>query len=135
MKTITPAEILNQSIQRMEVEQSDKLQMLKNELSLAYESVKPVNMIKNAFRDITSSSVISDSILGTVAGMAAGYLSKKIFTGTSVNLLRKLFGSILQLGVTNVVSSHPEAVKTLGQFVFHLIRHKKEMKAKNSDKQ
>jgi hypothetical protein len=58
--------------------------------------------------------------------MATGYVSKKIFIGTSGNVIRKLFGSILQTGVTNVISQHPDAIKSLSQMIFQRVFHKKE---------
>jgi putative NADH-flavin reductase len=70
---------------------------------------------------------MTDSILGTAAGLASGYLSRKIaMIGASGNLLRKLFGSALQLGVTTVVSQNPDKIKSIGQYIFqHILRKKR----------
>jgi hypothetical protein len=63
-------------------------------------------------------------------GLTTGYLSKKLVVGFSGNIIRKLLGSILQLGVTNVVAQHPDSLKSLGQFIFQRIFHKKEKNSK-----
>ena len=41
------------------------------------------------------------------------------------NLIRKLLGSITQLGVTTVVAQHPDTIKSIGQFIFQHIFHNK----------
>jgi hypothetical protein len=68
-----------------------------------------------------------DSILGTATGLATGYLSRKIMMiGASGNLFRKLLGSVMQLGVTNVVSQNPDKIKSIGQYIFqHILRKKR----------
>jgi hypothetical protein len=58
-------------------------------------------------------------------GLLSGFLSKKIFVGASGNLIRKLLGSILQLGVTNVVAHNSDIIKSVGQAVLqHFFRKK-----------
>ena len=58
-------------------------------------------------------------------GIASGFLTNKIFVGASGNLIRKLLGSVLQFGVTNVVAQHPETIKSLGEVIIQFILRKK----------
>jgi hypothetical protein len=60
-------------------------------------------------------------------GLLGGFLSKKIFVGPSGNLIRKFIGSILQFGVTSVVSQNSDVIRSLGQLLFQHFFHKKEM--------
>jgi hypothetical protein len=85
-------------------------------------------------KEITSSQDLRDNILGTASGIASGYLSKKIFIGTSGNIFRKLIGSILQLGVSSVVSNHPDFIKTLGHTILQYLLRIKETNSKNRDR-
>jgi hypothetical protein len=117
MQTITSSLELKDAIRILEVEQYEKGQALKQQFRLTYESLKPVNLFLNALNDITSSPSVANNLLGTSAGLVGGFLSKKIFVGTSGNLFRKLIGSFVQFGVSNLVANHPDAVKTIGQFV------------------
>jgi len=126
MQNITSTAELKLAIQLLEVEHAIKGQLLKEKLHFAYESLKPLNLLRNALKDVTTSPNLVDNILGTAAGLATGYLSKKIVVGTSGNLLRKLFGSILQFGVTNVVAQHPDSIKSIGHFILQQITRKKE---------
>jgi hypothetical protein len=59
-------------------------------------------------------------------GLATGYLSKKIFIGASGNKIRKLIGSIMQFGITNVVTQNSDAIKSFGRSLFQHFFHKKE---------
>jgi hypothetical protein len=131
MQNISSTARLKNAIQLLEVEQAVKRQLLNEQLSFTLESLKPLNLIRNAFRDVTSSPNMIENVLGTVIGLASGYASKRLFLGTSGNLIRKLLGSVLQFGVTNAVAQHPDAIKTLSQYIIQHLFHKKEIKSES----
>ena len=95
---------------------------MKAHFHLAYESVKPINLIKNTFREVAESRDLSDNIISTAAGLTAGYLSKALFVGVSHNPLKRLLGTVLMYGVTNLVARHPDAVKSVGGGILNLLR-------------
>lgn len=125
MSNINSSSELKAAIQLLEVEQSFKGQALKQHFRLAYESLKPANLILNALKDITQSPNLVENIIGNVLGLATGYVSKKVFVGTSDNLFRKLLGYVMQFGVTNVVSNHPDGIKSFLQVVLQKFLSKK----------
>ena len=125
MQNITSTDGLKDAIQLLEVEQGFKGQLLKDELLLAYESLRPVNILRNTLKEISSSPYLIDNISGTAMGLLSGFLSKKIFVGTSGNLIRKLIGSFLQLGVTNVVAHNSDIIKSVGQALIQYFFRKK----------
>lgn len=127
MENITSAAELKNIIQRLEIEQAIDGQLLKEQFYFAFESLKPVNILRNTLYEITSSPHLMDSILGTAVGLASGYVSRKIvMIGASGNIIRKLLASVMQLGVTNVVSQNPDTIKSIGQFIFqHILRKKR----------
>ena len=131
MQTITSISELKDAIQLLESEQDIKRQILKEQFLFVYESFKPVNLISRTLNDITKSPFLVDNMLGTAIGLASGFLSKKIFVGDSGSLVRKLLGSVLQFGVTNVVAQHSDAIKSIGQVIVKYFLRKRE---KNSDK-
>ena len=131
MQTITSVAGLKNSILLLEAEQSIKSQLLKDQLFITYESLKPVNLIKHTLKEISSSPYLIDNISGSAMGLLSGFLSRKIFVGTSGNLLKKLIGSVLQFGVTNIVSQNSDVIKSVGQTVLHYFFRKKIM---NSNK-
>ncbi|MEI6049922.1 MAG: hypothetical protein WCS03_13535 [Bacteroidota bacterium] len=126
MHNITSIAGLKSAIQLLEAEQVVKGELLKEQLYFTYDSLKPVNILRKTLKDISNSPDLTDNILGTATGLASGYLSKKIFVGSSGNMFRKLIGSLLQFGVTTVVSQHPDAIKSFGQFILHYFLRKKE---------
>jgi hypothetical protein len=125
MQNITSTAGLKDAIQLLEIEQADKGRLLKEQFYHTYENFRPVNLLKGALKDITSSPYLIDNILITGLGLASGFLSKKVFIGASGNKLRKLIGYVLQFGVTNFVAQRPDAIKSLGRFFFLLIHRKK----------
>lgn len=131
MEPITTINELKSAIQILEFERTIKEHKLKEQLFITHESLKPVNLIKSAIHEITSSPYFIDNILGATMGLASGYISKKLIVAGSHNIFRKLFGSILQFGVTNVVAQHSDPIKSVGQFIYQHFLQKKEV---NSDK-
>jgi len=124
METINSAAELKLAIQTKHFQHAIQGQMLKAELFITFESLKPINIIKNSLYEITSSPYLLDNMVGAIAGLVSGYVSKKIAVGTSPNLFRKIMGSLLQFGVTNLVAQHPEALKSFGQMIIEKIFHK-----------
>jgi hypothetical protein len=131
MQNITPTDELKNAIQLLEVEQAAKWQLLKDQFHLSYESLKPVNLLRSTVNDIASSPYLIDNIIGNAVGLATGYLSRKIVVGASGNIFRKLIGFVLQFGVANFVAQHPDAIKSIGQFILQHIFRKKEMNSEN----
>jgi hypothetical protein len=83
-------------------------------------------------KNISASPNLVDNILGTTVGLATGYLSKKIVVGTSANLIKKLFGTVLQFGVTTLVAKHPEAIKSIGNYIIKKLPLRKNIKSEKS---
>lgn len=127
MQNITSVAGLKNRIQLLELEQAIKGQLLNEQFSLICEALKPVNILKSTLKDIISSPNLGANILDTAIGLATGYLSKKVFIGASGNVFRKLLGSVLQFGVTNVVSKHPDGIKSIGQSIIQHFLRKKEL--------
>ena len=125
MQNISSTASLKNAIQLLEVDQGIKGQLLKDQFYIVYESLKPVNFIKSTLHDISSSPLLMDNILSTSMGIASGFLTNRIFVGASGGLIRKLLGSVLQFGVTNVVAQHPETIKSLGEVIMQFILRKK----------
>ena len=126
METIHSIAGLKNAILLLEAEQTVKGIVLKEQFKLTYESLKPINILKNTLKEVSSTPLLIDNILGSVVGLATGYLSKKIVVGASGNIFRNMLGSILQFGVSNVVSQHPDTIKSIGQAIFQRIFRKKE---------
>lgn len=88
--------------------------LLVEEFNQALLSVKPVNVLKNIFTEITTSGELKDNLVNTSAGVAAGYAAKMLVAGKSAGFVRNIAGNALQFGISNVVSRNPETIKLIG---------------------
>ena len=86
--------------------------------------MKPINLIKSTFKEIAASQEIKEDLFNTTVGLTAGYISKVLFEGVSHSPMRKLMGTVLMFGITNVVAKHPETVKSVGRSFFGMISSK-----------
>lgn len=120
MQTISSVQELRNAIQLLESEQNIKGELLKKQVMLTYESLRPVNLIKNTLKDLFSSSFEGENISGIAAGITGGYLLKKLFVGRSGNPFKKLLGSIIQFGLTNLIAQNSQLIKTFATGVFRL---------------
>ena len=126
MENMTSADRLRTAIRLLEEEQILKLQRLKEQFFTAYESLKPANLFRSTVNDITSSPYMIENIIGTILSLGSGYLSKRIVVGASVSSIRRLFGAVMQFGVTNFVARHAKTVKSAGRHLLTHVFHKKE---------
>ena len=124
MENIKSAAELKLAIQEKQFEQAIQGELLKEQLLLTFESLKPISLIKNTLAEITSSPYLVENMFGAITGLVTGYVSKKIAIGTSHNIFRKIMGSALQFGVTNLVAQHPDVLKNIGQSIIEKIFHK-----------
>lgn len=131
MQQINSSKDLADAISILETKRKDQGNILREQFYLTYESLKPLNIIKNTLKDAATSGELKDNIMNTSVGLAAGYISKKVFEGVSNNPLKKLFGSALMFGITNIVTRNPETMKLLGSKFLNSIRLKPANKAVN----
>jgi hypothetical protein len=127
MQNITSVVGLKNAIQVLEVDQDVKGRLLKEQVYLIYESLKPINILRNSLKDLFSSHYMIENMSGTAIGAASGFLLKKVFVGASANLFRKLIGSVLQFGITNIIAQNSDQIKSFVQAIFHHLFSKKEM--------
>lgn len=125
MQNITSTNGLKNAIQLLEAQREIKELQLKEDLQHAYNSFKPLNLLKNTLDDVASSPLLIENILGTTISLATGYITKKIIIGNSDNKFRKLLGSVFQFGVINAVAIRTGSLKMLGRSIYHVF-HKKE---------
>jgi hypothetical protein len=125
MQSITSTTGLKEAIQQLEDKQAAEGRLLKEQFNLTYASLQPVNLIKNFTEAVTSPDIITN-LLSASIGLSAGFFSKRIFATTSGNIFKKVFGSLLLLGVTKLVSKNPGVLKTLGQRIMQGRFNKKE---------
>jgi len=120
---------LSLAIVALEQKQNLELEALKNQFFEASESLKPINIIKSTFKEITSSSEIKNSILENAIGIGMGLFAKKILLANSMSVSRNIYGSIVQFIITNVVSNEAGGVKNkVENWIYSYLSHRKDLK-------
>lgn len=112
MEKIKTIEELNEAIQILEIKHKLAEKLLKEQLKSTVENLKPVNLIKTTLRNLTTSPSLKDNLLDTTISLLAGFLSKKIIVGNTHNPIKQILGTVLQMGVTNVVSRNTSDIKS-----------------------
>lgn len=126
MENITSVVELKNAIQILEEEQAVKGQILKKQALTTYESFKPAKIITSTLKGLALTPTLVDLIIGAAIGPTSGYLTKRLITGASGNVIRKLAGSVLELGVTSFVSKNSDSILTFGRNVLQRFLRKKE---------
>jgi hypothetical protein len=108
MSTKNATTNLDERILMLQAKKAGEWEELKNQFEVTKESLRPMNLVKGAFHDITSSPDFKTNIVGNVVGLASGYLSKKILFGGTHNPLKKIAGAVLQFAVSNFVGNKVE---------------------------
>lgn len=124
MQKITTITELKSAIQLLEDQQINEWPILKEEFLSTYESLKPVNLIKSVFNELTKGPELKDGIINATLSLAAGYISKKITIGSTSNPLKQLLGTFIQMGVSKIVSRNTDEIKSIGSLIFKKIIHR-----------
>lgn len=95
----------------LEQKQKEEELLFKEQLSLVAKSLKPANIIKSTFLDLSKSANIKDRLINSSLSLGAGYLTKKLIAGEDSSILKKALGTLLQIGVSSVVSKNSEGIK------------------------
>jgi hypothetical protein len=126
MQNITSVTALRIAIQELETERKVKEQLLREQFYLTYESLKPLNILRNTLKNLFSSENLLENISGNAIGSFGGFILKRIFVGKSATRLKKLVGAILQFGIAKVISQNSDQIKKLGVAVLQNFFNKKE---------
>jgi hypothetical protein len=113
MRQITTLIELREEIASLEITQLNNEIALKEQLKITYDSLRPLNLIKSTFKDLTSAPDFKGDFLNSTMGISAGYLTKKIIVGASHNPIKKLLGTLLQVGITSIVAKNGDGIKSV----------------------
>lgn len=126
MKDITSLVELKESIILLEIQQAYEAQLLKEQFKTTYQNLRPANLIKNTFKELVSAPDFKGNLVDTALSIAAGYLSKKVMVGSTINPIKQLLGTVLQIGVTGIVAKNTDGIKsTAMNLIQHFINKKK----------
>src|SRR6187431_1877008 len=120
MKKSNETDSLNELIALYEEKHDYELKAIKDQFHLAYESLKPINLIKNVVHEVSASPEIKNDLVSNVIGFGTGFISKKLLLDKSQNPVKRVLGTALQFAVANLVAKHSDTIKSIGG---GLVRH------------
>ena len=104
-------ESLREAIRELEIKQEAEGKVLKAQLKVTYEYLKPSNILRSVVKDIVSSDTLKDDFINTAASYTSGLLTKKLIVGKSQNPLLKIIGLGIQFGITAIVNKNYSSIK------------------------
>jgi hypothetical protein len=107
----TKADELAEEIFFLQEKNAAELELLKEQFQKTFESVKPINIIKNSLSEIVKFPEMKNNIIANLIGLLTGIVSKKIMVGSSQNPIKKILGTILEFAVANVVAKNSDTIK------------------------
>lgn len=125
MQKITSTTGLKEAITQLSYEHALQGELLKEQFSITVNRLRPVNLIKDTFKDVVESSDLISNVINTSLGLAAGYLTNRVFIGSHGGMLKRLLGNIIQMGVTTVIAVNPGVVKSFGIKILQTVLSKK----------
>lgn len=117
---------LEETIQMLERKRDEEVEMMRDVFYLTYESLKPINIIKNLFKESVTPVTVKENLVNTSVGLGFGYLSKILFQSVVKLPFKKFLGSALMLSVENLVAKNPEVVGSLASFISNAFSKKPE---------
>lgn len=114
MKRMNETDALNELILLQEQQYDTDLRLLKDQFHIVYESLKPLNLIKKLVHEVATSPEIKEDITSNVIGFITGFISKSLFVNDNSSAIKKVFATILQFAVGNIVSKHSANIKAIG---------------------
>jgi len=117
---------LRAAIQELEIRKQLEKKQLAESFEVLKESLKPINLLKSTFNSVREAPGLGGMVVNTTLGMGAGLLSKRLMVGKSAGLLKKLFGSAVELGVAGLVANNSGTIKSAANQLFkNIFRSKK----------
>jgi hypothetical protein len=107
--------LLKERIQQLEYQQTEALSEIKLEFSNIYESVKPINIIKNTLESSLNMPEIKDKLIDSLLGLATGFVTKKILVKNGDTAMGKVLGTVVQFAVAALVAKNSDKLKEVSR--------------------
>jgi hypothetical protein len=96
---------LEERIEFLKSKQNVEFILLKNQFKDTFDSLRPINLIKDTFNEVVHSPEIKNDLLKYSIGSLGGYVSKKMVFGNSNNIFKKISGAFLQFAIANLITN------------------------------
>ena len=104
LRMIANTSDLSTAIKRLERRRMLQEVELRDQMHTILESLKPANILKHTLHEVRESTSLKHNLFKVALGLGAGYFSRTLIVGKSAGLIKKVFGTALQYGITNFVA-------------------------------
>ncbi len=112
MKIQNATSRLNDQIGALKIKQAMDYEEVHASLLITQDSLHPMNQLKQALKEMISSSEAELNIINHVVGLTTGYLSKKAVIQHPNNMVKKILGSLLQFSIAHLVTKKLRTLET-----------------------
>ena len=120
MEKVNLDDFVKAEIYRLELKQKLELASLKSQLHTTFEQLKPLNLLKQTFTEVSESPEIKSQLLNSGIGLLTGYLSKKLMIGNTSNPIKNILGTIVEFIIANLVAKYSESILENGENILQL---------------
>jgi len=121
MKKSSPNDLLDEAIDLLESKRTLELFQLKEQLNEVFESLKPINLIKDTIKKVTTSPDLTNGIGKTAIGVVSGLLVKNIVFRKTTIPVKLVVRTLLQTAAAGIATNNFDKIKLTGQKLFHIL--------------
>jgi len=135
MENVYTIESLREKIAELEIQQKAEGKLLREEVLLTYDNLKPANLLRNMAKDLVSTDSLKKDLVETAAGLASGFITRKLITRNTRNPALKLVGLTIQMGIAALVSKNFDLLKNGAADLIQLFLKKEETETEASSEE
>lgn len=127
MQKVTSTTELKDAILQLEQKQREQWVDLKEHINVAFDALKPINLLRSTYREFISTPHVAEDLIGSTIGLTTGLITKKLIVKKSHNVLLNFAGGLAQMLISNFVTRHAGTIKTIGSGLIHRVFYKKKL--------
>jgi hypothetical protein len=104
---------LQLEINALEERRRIELIVLKEQIQVTGEQMKPKNIIKNSLKDIARNNDIGKLLLYASLSISASFVLKKVISSNLMRPLNRLAGNALLMSAVDKVIQNPEVIQSI----------------------
>ncbi|RKD92017.1 hypothetical protein [Mangrovibacterium diazotrophicum] len=101
---------LKETIRLLEIRQAEEKDEFNKQLKTTFDSLKPANLIKSTFKDITNQTELKNNIFEAVFPLMTSFISGKVMGFGRKNSFYRIIATMLQMSITNYTARHSHSI-------------------------
>ncbi len=120
-------ELLKEKIEALEVKQAEEAKAFRDEVKEAYESLKPVNLIKSSLAEFVSADDLKKELFESGILLVNSIITTQLTKKQSDNYFIRTLSTFAQLAITTLLTRNREGItQWISSFIDKLFASQKE---------